>query len=865
MAIDKKISTLIPQQVPGFVLEDHPNFVAFLEAYYEYLEQNDASYDTSANIASSKTVARAKKMLTYRDVDQTIDVFGEKLYNEFLSLIPKEARVNKDLLVKNIKDFYRARGTEKSIKFLFRILFGEEAEIYYPKRDVLIASSGKWIIERSLRVTGVEIDGVPTDTINNLQPFENTMIVGEDSNASAFIEKILISYENNIRIIELFFSNRAGEFIDGETVTATNKYGSELTAMIFSGQVVSITLTNSGTRYNVGDPLIFESNTGTGAAGYISEVSTGSVENVTVIRGGAGFRTNNIIQFTGGGGSGANVIVGQLDGVANSHWHPNTMNINSDEILLFANTVLNVANYAFPNFPNVNANTDLINALSMFAYGPIAPLAEGTTGVILVSGGNNYTSVPSVDIYGNTRIKVLGILGRMKVNDGGSGYTVGNIVRFTNQPGTFGVGANAAVVSVNGTGSITHIQFTANGSYPIGGFGYEVTKLPTANVSSNTGTGANVEVSTLLGYGVPKVEFEVQTGEIGSIINLTLTNQGQGYRTAPTINLTTQGDGEAQAYSNIVSGSYTYPGRYLDDTGFPSSYNFLQDRDYYQNFSYVVKVKKSLSEWSKYVKTILHPAGMKYFGEYLLFNDDDLDTVSNISTTIETSNTYTVNAVSYASGYLRRSNVMANATKQGTVSLWMKMNSVPQGSNTKTLLVLGNLTVSIANTNGSGSKNYVQILGKDHTGNTVLDMRSNVSTPIVSNNWIHVIGSWDLSNSTGRHLYITDVPSINVITYTNSNVALNIGNNAIAGNYNGNNRFDGCLAEVYFANSFNSLSNSTVRRVFLSTKLEPVLINTSPILYLNGSATTVNTNMGTGGNFIANGTLIDCENGPNFV
>ena len=34
-----KISNLVRNQVPEFVREEYPTFVAFLQAYYEFLEQ----------------------------------------------------------------------------------------------------------------------------------------------------------------------------------------------------------------------------------------------------------------------------------------------------------------------------------------------------------------------------------------------------------------------------------------------------------------------------------------------------------------------------------------------------------------------------------------------------------------------------------------------------------------------------------------------------------------------------------------------------------------------------------------------------------------------------------------------------------
>ena len=42
MAIkNNKISTIIEEQIPDFIKEDHDNFVQFLKSYYEFLESED--------------------------------------------------------------------------------------------------------------------------------------------------------------------------------------------------------------------------------------------------------------------------------------------------------------------------------------------------------------------------------------------------------------------------------------------------------------------------------------------------------------------------------------------------------------------------------------------------------------------------------------------------------------------------------------------------------------------------------------------------------------------------------------------------------------------------------------------------------
>ena len=46
----KKLSTLIKQQVPQFVLEDHPKFTEFLTSYFLFMESAELNLDTFTDI-----------------------------------------------------------------------------------------------------------------------------------------------------------------------------------------------------------------------------------------------------------------------------------------------------------------------------------------------------------------------------------------------------------------------------------------------------------------------------------------------------------------------------------------------------------------------------------------------------------------------------------------------------------------------------------------------------------------------------------------------------------------------------------------------------------------------------------------------
>jgi hypothetical protein len=625
MDTNNKISNLINSQVPFFVRNDHQNFVRFMEAYYEWLEQSDID----ANTKPYSIITKSKNLLSYRDVDRTIDDFSDNIYDTFLKLIPENTIADKALILKNIKDFYRAKGTEKSIQFLMRILFGsEETDFYYPKKDVLRASDGKWFIEKSLKFNDVLLDGTLTNNILDIENFVGLQITGNTSGATALVEKIDRYFENGLSVNEFKISNQSKDFFSGEQVFTTfieNGQTKTIVANTFSGIINSVTLTNPGTLYQVGDIVQVDSNTGTGGVIRVDSVSTGNIRAIVVLNGGAGFRIDDEIIITGGTGNPGIANVSNVD--IGGTTHPNTYNIIFSQILFEANT--NISNSIYSTLNNANANVSLANALQMFVYSNTGPVTE----TLIINAGQGFSTPPNFITQANTRVRNLGILGKMEILDGGQNYQIGDEIEFINVTGGYGVGARANVKNVDAqqSNAISEVQFTEVPGHIIGGSGYIDTltltpRYPIANVISTTGNGANIIVSALLGYGE---EYRGISSTIGQIQKLSIVTGGSGYTTPPTLNLTNIGDGTAQATATIVTGAFTYPGRWLNDDGHISSYNFLQDRDYYQNFSYVVKVGESIEKYRKALKDLIHPSGMKLFGEYMSVDEFSSTTNSN--------------------------------------------------------------------------------------------------------------------------------------------------------------------------------------------------------------------------------------------
>lgn len=135
MSINKpKLSSLVRGQLPEFIQEDYQTFVAFLEAYYEYLETNV--------LVDIETAS---------DIDTTFDSFVEYFKSELALNFPN-ILTDERFLLPRIKELYTAKGTEAAYKLLFRILYNKDVEIEYPVKQILKPSDGKYVQNVSIFV-----------------------------------------------------------------------------------------------------------------------------------------------------------------------------------------------------------------------------------------------------------------------------------------------------------------------------------------------------------------------------------------------------------------------------------------------------------------------------------------------------------------------------------------------------------------------------------------------------------------------------------------------------------------------------------------------------------------------------------------
>ena len=85
-----EISDLVSNQFPAFYKEQGPNFITFVKAYYEWMEQEENIVGSSRNLYSTF------------DIDTTPDAFLEHFKHKYMNGLPPEILGNQRFLQKHI-------------------------------------------------------------------------------------------------------------------------------------------------------------------------------------------------------------------------------------------------------------------------------------------------------------------------------------------------------------------------------------------------------------------------------------------------------------------------------------------------------------------------------------------------------------------------------------------------------------------------------------------------------------------------------------------------------------------------------------------------------------------------------------------
>lgn len=262
------ISQLIERQFPAIYREEGPELVTFVKAYYEFLEQGNNAIQVVRQLPGNL------------DIDTTLDDFVSHFKATYLADFPFIAATDKRFLIKHVLDLYRSKGSEKSLRLLFRMLFNEDIDLYLPGKDILKPSASKWVKPNYIEVTHSA----------RSVAMVNKQIVGSRTGATAFVEGVVTKRASGKLIDLIYISSVRGTFQRGEVVTDD---GQLTDAPLVIGSLTDVIITNGGANSAVGDLYNVVADIGVKGSVRVTAVedATGRV-NFDIVDGGSGYTTD---------------------------------------------------------------------------------------------------------------------------------------------------------------------------------------------------------------------------------------------------------------------------------------------------------------------------------------------------------------------------------------------------------------------------------------------------------------------------------------------------------------------------------------------------------------------------------------------
>ena len=710
----------------------------------EVIEGRNSLQTAVVQSYKENSILANNRLLDYSDIDHTTEEFLQYFQKDFLPSIDLSKLKNKRLTIKNISDLYQRKGSEESIKFLMRLLYGQDAEVRYPDNETIYVSESDYNEERRL-VLQMSADKIPQET-DRLTYYDSD---GKTILAEANIERL------NTLAPDIYSCsitrNHYGTFVENQQVTVLDRDGITSYTGTILGVNTAINTTSGSSTYIAHDDtgvILAEDGSGilmekstigslyavndnihfTGAkddAGVVDStakvdgLSDGPVKEIIIEHGGINYEAGDLVIFdeTNTGGNGAEAIIGatgdnivlesatlwgQFEFIATAgqglFGGAGVKDINGRFVFFNDHTVEVYKDGILQVDPGdgsvyVAKNDRITFAVPCVGGEKIELVTESNK--LLYENDDPITLNAYIDSNNNT-ITDDGRIRTVKIKNGGVGYTSppvispGGYLYFDSVSG-FQVGETVTGTVSNATATIVRIDNTLNrliisrSHTDTGVFqsNEEITGSLSLTAKINrkqvvaSGTGAKLlaysdeiggaESINIIGQGynfdsdgivaksshfpmligTPSATLTRDTIITGASSNTTA--KIVSYNNARQILTYTdlQGEfleGETVLYNSVdtfkvfksdpISGRGKFAGEgnvnegLLGDRGtLDAEAANIQDGQYYQTHSYVVKVGESINSWRSVLKDLIHPSGHIFFGEVAI--NSSINTVAD--------------------------------------------------------------------------------------------------------------------------------------------------------------------------------------------------------------------------------------------
>lgn len=524
--------------------------------------------------------------------------FVRSFENQYLASFPEKYLkddVDKRILIKNITDFYRAKGTEKSIQFLFNTIVAKDPNdvptVLAPRDFTLKASTSDWITKYVLKVK--VLLGDPEKLIGNFITQES-----EGKFASAVVDDVSKSGVDGFYEIVLNPSSINGTFnvasrtqlrntidgtdVEGDRIDVFSTQGWNGNSVLIDNEIINFTDKNVnqfviGSRSNPN--AIHSAGTDVYSADYISDVYDG--QEVRFLTLGVLYNLNP--QVAAPYSENGDLIDIEDGGVVSNHpagesgrWFLNTDfrkafsllnpaasavigDLNADVSAVYEDDqyfYICSSGYPYHSILEVGSSTDLqdnknLKLIRKFPTGIIEIYPTSNNDVGILADGSLLYSYKDKDevIYGNIE--------KYNVISKGNGYKVPPFVLVNNQPYKARAFLNGETVS-----SIETIEtevYTSNPSITItSGRGAqlkgivtagEITSIEVLDTGEYYSSAPTIQIIDLSGKG-NFAEYRANVNALGELVSCTKINGGRLYsRENLLITVIPEGSGAAASAS----------------------------------------------------------------------------------------------------------------------------------------------------------------------------------------------------------------------------------------------------------------------------------------------------------------------------
>ena len=395
--MSREIAKIVESQFPEIYREQGSLLIDFLKGYY-------LSF-CAPTPGGGVVVPNLDREF---DLDEAVEPATLEL--ERLSRLPgfpKETASSIRMVLKHAKDMFEAKCSPQGVDLLFRIAFGEGAEINDLSRKVMRLNEADWARSEYIEVR--------PDDLDVLFALNKRNVVGSVSGAKAYAESIISRtvYGKIVYVIYISGISPGGRFVYGEKILDEATMSHDRAPEVV-GSMNDIEVVNGGTGFSVGDIFDVIGEFGQRASARATEtVSAQGTLEFGIADGGFGFSTDNSVTTVG-------ISAQVLRTAEPAHYH------SSNNVAITESLDIPLGYMAVQRIERVvvaNAN-DLLNA----ARGTAVAAAGGFSGVFVSASRTGTTNDGTVLIAPG---RTSGRLGTSvsSVSSGGSSYAVSSVSR----------------------------------------------------------------------------------------------------------------------------------------------------------------------------------------------------------------------------------------------------------------------------------------------------------------------------------------------------------------------------------------------------------------------------------------------------